>query len=263
MVEFGFGPASLPFHRFGSGDQRLVLVPGVMDALGWNTPRRLTAELLARYYFRAYRDYEVWVLSRPPGLPPDATVADLADQYEDAIDVLDPHAIMGMSLGGYIGSHLAQRFDAINRLVLVGCGSNLGVYGRETLERWRQLAADGSYARLHRSYSRAVYAGWRRTVVPPLYRVGARWLPTPVEQGDVATSCGALLDFESESVFPSVETPTLVVGGHDDSLVPLESQRTAAEQLPNGQHKAFPGGHAVYEESRNAVASSVLAFLDS
>jgi len=29
-VEYGTGPGGLPYHRFGSGEQPLVVVPGVL-----------------------------------------------------------------------------------------------------------------------------------------------------------------------------------------------------------------------------------------
>ena len=94
-MEFGIGPADLPFHRFGDGSRRLVLVPGLFDSLGWNRPSKLGANLLSRYYFRSYRAVDVWVLSRPPGLSPDVTVDDMASQYRVALAELGPAHVMG------------------------------------------------------------------------------------------------------------------------------------------------------------------------
>lgn len=263
MVAFGRGPADLPFHRFGTGQRRLVLIPGVMDSLGWNTPRRLTAELLARYYFRSYRAYDVWVLSRPPGLRGAETVTEMAAMYEDALEAVGPSAVMGMSLGGYVAAILARESPHVEKLVLVGCGTTLGDSGRQTVRRWRALASNRAYGVLHLDYARTVYAGWRGHVLPPLYRLGARWLPEPAVPGDVETSCDAVLSFEGEELFEDVSVPTLVVGGDQDELVPVANQRDAATLFPDGRQALFAAGHAVYEERRSAVSKTVTAFLDA
>jgi len=187
-VEHGNGPAGLPFHRFGTGDERLVIVPGVMDSLGWNTPGALTAHLLARYYFHRLREFDVWVLSRPPGLLAGITAEKMAEQYADALDELGPAHILGFSLGGAIGSHVAaNRPDLVDRLILAGAAHRLGSYGETIMARWQELAERQEWASLHVDYSQTVYAGSRRIIIPPLYRLGARLLPEPESRGDVSS----------------------------------------------------------------------------
>lgn len=263
MATHGVCPSGHPYHRFGSGSQRLVVVPGVMDSLGWNTPRSLTAELLATYYFRDYDSYDVWVLSRPPGLPAGQTVAEMAAGYADVLEVIGPAHVLGISLGGCLAAHLARRRpELVDRLVVLSCGTRPGAYGRVTFDRWSKLAAARRYRELHVEYARTVYTGFRRVVVPPLYRLGGALLPEPQEHGDVETSCLAVRDFDGSDLFEAVEAPTLVVGGRHDVLFPVETARDATRRCQNGRLVTFDSGGAVYEEQRRAVANAVLGFLD-
>lgn len=261
MAEYGTGPAGHPYHRFGSGDERVVILTGVLDGIGWwNDPDWVTTQILARYYFRAYREYDVRVIARPPGLPEGVGAAEMAEGYAEVLAELGPANVLGISLGGAIGAHLAAETDLVERLVLVSCGTGLGAYGRQTVERWRENATRRRYRAVHMDYIRAVYAGTRRLVVPPLYRAGARWLPEPAEPGDVEYSCAAMLAYDG-SVLSSVSVPTLVVGGRQDQLVPVERHREAARRL-DGHLALLEGGHGVYEERRTGVADAVLPFLN-
>ena len=260
MAACGVGPAEHPYHRVGDADgDVLVVLPGVTDGLGWwNDPGRLTAAALS-YYFRAYREYDVWVVSRPPGVPEGADAAALAAGYAEVLDEIGRAHVLGISLGGAIGAHLAAETDLVRRLVLVSCGAGLGAFGRQTVTRWRDLASQRRYRDLHLEYVRRVYAGYRRLVVPPLYRLGARWLPEPPVTGDVERACEAMLAYDG-AVLSAVSVPALVVGGRRDSLVPRASHRLAVDRLGCPLALA-PGGHAVYEESRRALASVVGPFL--
>lgn len=261
MVTYGTGLAGCPYYRFGAGEESLVVIPGLFDSLGWNTPSWLPARLLAHYYFRPYSGFDVWQLSRAPGLPRDVSVYEMAQTYHEALQSIGDAHVIGISLGGYIGSTLATISDHVQSLVLVGCGREPGQYGRQTIERWRGLAASREYAALHRDYVRTVYAGYRRILMPPLYRVAAPVLPRPAVEGDVERSCAATLSFDGEDVFADISVPTLVVGGTEDVLYPLDEQQALVEDIDGATHATFDGGHAVIEERRTAVANRVTSFL--
>lgn len=262
MATYGHSARNLPYHRFGSGPETLVVIPGVMDSLGWNTPRRTTAELLARYYFRAFREYDVWVLSRHPGLDADVTIGDLARTYASVIERHGSAHVMGLSLGGSIATVLTHEFpDLVDSLVLVSCGTTLGTDGRRILDTWETLAREGEWAALHIEYARRTYSGRHRQVVPRLYRLCRPLLPRPVYPRDVVLSCALLREYHGGDRLRSIETPTLVVGDTDGPLFPLETQRDAASVTPNGYLATFEGGHAVYEESRRTFGDVVTRFL--
>lgn len=259
MPTHGVFSTGHPYYRFGSGDTPLLVLPGVTAGIGWwNDPDWLTAAVLERYYFRAYRDYDVWVIARPPG-GERKSAPKMAADYAAVLDELGQAHIIGISLGGAIGAHLAAATDLVERLVLISCGVGLGEFGRQTVTQWRDYAATGQYRKLHYEYARRVYTGRSRFVVPPLYRLGGRWLPEPVVSGDVERACEALCSYDG-AVLSTVSTPALVVGGRADALVPIASHHEAADRLDCSLALAT-GGHAVYEENKVGISDVVTDFL--
>lgn len=253
----------IPFHRFGDGSQSLVIIPGVMDALGWNTPSKLTGELLSRYYFRAFMTYDIWVLSRPPGLPSGVTLDRVTSRYAEVIEALGGAHVLGLTLGGAIGVQLASRYPAlVDKLVLAACGTTLGVTGREILLRWRALARKSRWDKLHAAYARQMYTGAASRIVPVFYRLGNRFVPGPVVGSDVVQSCDLLLDYDARASAEAVDASTLVVADTTGPLFPQQDQRDLAGRLKHGHLATIAGGHTVYEESRRTFGSVVRRFLD-
>lgn len=262
MENYGIGPGMIPYHRFGSGSESLLVLPGVMDAVGWNRPRRVTRELLARYYFRAFRQYDVWVASRPVGLSPGESASEMAERYVPLLEKQDKSHILGFTLGGAIGSYLAREYPGlVDRLVLVACGTRLGDGGSEIVRRWQAFARAGNWTKLHVDYARRMYDGVYSDVFPVLYRLCAPLLPQPERASDVVQSCEALLRYDGERVFGDINAPALVVADTDGPLFPECLQRDAASRLGDGYIATVPGSHAVYEQSGQAFADVVKRFL--
>lgn len=59
--------------------------------------------------------------------------------------------------------------------------------------------------------------------------------------------------------------PTLVIHGDDDQIVPLETcGKVAAEMLPDGQLKVYPGGsHGICTTHKDQINADLLAFIRS
>jgi pimeloyl-ACP methyl ester carboxylesterase len=262
MVEYGVAPTEHPSHRFGTGSQRLLVIPGVTDSLGWNQPSWLTGTLLARYYFPAFHEYDVWVVSRPPGLQEGQTAAGMATGYAAVLDRLGGAHVLGFSLGGFIACHLAAKHpDLVDKLVLGVTGTRLGTEGRRTLRRWMEFADTGRWGALHADYADTVYDGRRRRLFSVLYRVGSVLLPRPRSSGDVTVSCEAALEYDGEDVLGRIDVPTLVVGGNRDTLFPEHLQRDAARRVRDGHVAVLEGGHAVYDERQRQFNDTVVRFL--
>lgn len=263
MVEYGEGPTGHPYHRFGRGAERLVLIHGVTDSLGWNEPDWVTATVLSRYYFPEFREYDVRVVSRPPGLSEGETAAEMAASYANLLDRLGGAHVLGFSLGGFVASHLADRHPhLVDRLVLGVSGTRLGANGERTIRHWKQFADSERWIDLHLDYAETVYDGRREDLVSALYRIGAPLLPRPVVGDDVAISCEATLAYDGEGVLAEIDVPTLVVGGTRDELFPEHLMRDAARRVPDGHVAMLDGGHAVYDERRRAFNNTVVRFLN-
>ena len=61
---------------------------------------------------------------------------------------------------------------------------------------------------------------------------------------------------------PSIATPTLVVHGDADILVPTENGRLIAARIPGAELVLIPGaGHMLQADGGDAVRAAVLGFL--
>lgn len=262
MESYGIGPGEVPYHRFGSGSESLFVLPGVMDSLGWNRPSRVTRELLARFYFREFKTFDTWVTSRPVGLQEAESVRQMAQRYVPLLEQAGGGHVLGFTLGGAVAVHLAATHPRlVDRLVLVACGTRLGLRGERILRRWRTLAQRKNWRALHVDYAKTMYTGTYRRLVPSLYRLCHPLLPRPEKPDDVRVSCDALLEYDGSTVLGDIEAETLVVADTEGPLFPETLQHDAARRVEDGYVGTIPGGHAVYEQSRRAFADVVTRFL--
>jgi pimeloyl-ACP methyl ester carboxylesterase len=263
-VDYGLFEDRLPYYRFGSGTDPLVVVPGLSDAMRRGEPNRAVGEALARRY-RAYTDdYTVWVVSRPSGLPAGSSTRDLAGGYATVLEAVGGGDVLGLSLGGFVAQHLAADYPAlVDRLVLGVSASRLGEEGRTVVSRWRQLAAEGQWGELAADTARHTYVGWRRPAYAAALRAfGATALGRPATPADVVISCEACLDHDAGDRLAELPVPTLVVGGDRDELFPANLLRETAETLPEGRLELLPGvGHGATEQAHEAFDAAVLSFL--
>ncbi len=271
-VDLGRGPSveygrlgRFPYHRVGDGDRRLVVFPGLSDALSSRDPSRLTAEWLARRAFADLTDvFDVWVVSRPRGMPTDYTTRDMAGEYASLLDRTGPASVLGLSMGGLVAQHLAADYpDLVNELVLGVSGHRLGDEGRRAVRRWRDWAEEGEWLELALDATAVTYSGHRRLLYPPLLRaadgLGAL---EPEKPADAVTSCRACLDHDAEAELADVDAPTLVLGGAEDRLFPESVLRKTARGVPDAKLGLLGGvGHGAPEERRRAFLRAVRSFL--
>ena len=60
-----------------------------------------------------------------------------------------------------------------------------------------------------------------------------------------------------------IETPSLVIHGSEDLIVPVENGRTLAERLPNAEYVELTGrGHNLPLEAPETFADAVRGFLE-
>jgi pimeloyl-ACP methyl ester carboxylesterase len=263
-VDYGLFEDRLPYYRFGSGTDQLLVIPGLSDALRGDGPNRAIGEMLARR-FRAYADdYTVWVVSRPSGLPAGSSTRDMAGGYATVLDAVGGGDVVGLSLGGFVAQHLAADYPAlVDRLVLGVSASRLGEEGRSIVSLWRRLAAEGRWGPLAADTARHTYVGWRAPAYAAALRVlGATALGRPGTPADVVVSCEACLDHDAGDRLAALAVPTMVVGGDRDDLFPVDLLRETADTLPEGRLELIPGvGHGATEQTREAFDAAVGSFL--
>jgi pimeloyl-ACP methyl ester carboxylesterase len=184
-------------------------------------------------------------------------------------------AVVGNSMGGFIGIELAIRFpERVERLVLVSA-AGLSI---QYLRNERALAVLGALGnRL------AAYSGWvasrsdalaRRPVARrAIFGIVAHRpdrLPGPLVAEQVRGSgkpgfipaLDALTDYPIRDRLGEIACPTLIVWGAEDKLVPARDADEFARLIPNSRKVVWPEtGHVAMLERPEAFNALVQAFL--
>jgi non-heme chloroperoxidase len=185
--------------------------------------------------------------------------ADLA-AFMDALH-LEAAVVVGGSSGGFIARRFAMDHpERTLGLVLLGSPATLrdkpGV-----LEMWKSTISkltDPISPDLVREFAegtltRPVPQAFLETIVQENLKVPARvWIAT----------FEGLLEDDSLGELDKIKTPTLVVWGDQDAILPQSDQETLAAAITGSRLLVYPGaGHAFYWEDPGRVASDLAAFI--
>jgi pimeloyl-ACP methyl ester carboxylesterase len=171
--------------------------------------------------------------------------ADDVKGFCDALGIVKP-VVYGASFGGMVAMAYAVRHAAHpGKLVLVSTSAQLAAHAPAKVAMFRRLGGDVAGDLAHRRFiegdtSPAVLAAWLEIAVPLYTRVAA----DPQAMGRIRLNRDATAWFnrpggEGRSLdllasLSRVRCPTLVLGGVDDPMLPIECQRDIAAALPQG-----------------------------
>lgn len=249
------------YATFGSGERRLVVLPGLSDGLA---TVRGKAALLMPPYLGYLRTHRIYIFSRRDDLAPGATTEDMARDQLAACDELglDRFSVLGVSQGGMIAQSLALLApERVEKLVLAVTAPRANETIRENVARWLDMTSRGSHAALmrdtaERSYSEAYLRAVRKTY-PFLGIVGR-----PRDYRRFAANCGAILSFDASDALGGISCPTLIIGGEKDMIVGADAAYELHGLIAGSELYVYPGlGHGLYEESGDFYRR-VFAFID-
>lgn len=73
-----------------------------------------------------------------------------------------------------------------------------------------------------------------------------------------------LLEDDSSKELNKIKTPTLIIWGDKDTVIPRSDQETLLELIPDSQLIVYPGaGHSLYWEEPAKIASDIAAFIEN
>ena len=180
----------------------------------------------------------------------------------DAVGAPRAH-VLGVSLGGAVAQELARSFPhRVDRLVLVSTSTGaLGVPGRPgALAHFLRPTAYASMSGIERNAGRMF--GGRLREQPELVR---RWhLRPPAHLKAYLFRLAGTAGWTSLPWLRHLGTPTLVLHGGADPIVPLLNARVLARLIPGARLHVVPGGgHLLLLDSATEVVPVIAAFLNS
>lgn len=250
------------YEVYGAGDP-LLLVNGLgSDFSEWLY--QLPA-FSARYRVIVFDNRGAGESEAPPGPYTTAQMADDVAALLDGLGIARAH-LLGVSLGGMIAQQVVLRHPGkVDRLVLActAPGGTLSV--RPSPEALAAFARDPS-ADLEAQIRRTIpwlyterYCRERSEEVEDFIR---RRLARPADDAGAAAQLAAAIGHDAGERLAEIRSPTLVITGSEDRLVPPENSRRIAERIPGSRLLLLPGApHRLFAENAEAFNREVLAFL--
>jgi 3-oxoadipate enol-lactonase len=252
------------YDEHGSGTP-LLLIPGLgASRLSWWKQ----IEPLSRRYRVISFD------NRDAGDSAHATapysIGELAEDAAQAIEALDlgPTYVMGWSMGTFISQELTVRHpDLVDRLILVAGSAGGPTQTRAAPEfatLLRRSETEPIEARVRRTYPLLAAPGYMQRHPEDLDRLVWSQSAKPMSFVCYQRQLGAIMNWSGVGLqLPQVKTPTLVIHGDLDPLVPYPNGQYIASQMPNATLSTYPGvGHLPPIEAHERFNREVQEFLE-
>lgn len=239
----------MPYIRFGTGDQVLIMLPGLGDSLRTNKGAALPVAAIYRMFAK---DFTVYAFSRKNGLPAGYTTRDMARDVKTAMDLLgiEKAHVFGVSMGGMIAQHLAADYpEAVDKLILTVTAARSNPLLEESVQEWIRCAKEDDHTALIESNLRRVYSESyyqkNKHLIPVLGK-----LTKPDSYDRFFTQADACLNHNAFDRLPHIQSETLVIGGNQDRSLGGDASREIAAAIPGAVLKMYPlWGHSLYEEA--------------
>ena len=255
------GDTRMCYVSFGSGEGKLVVLPGLSDGLATVKGKAL---VLSAPYRKFLQDHTVYMFSRKDDMPGGYTIEAMADDQALAMEALgiDRACVLGVSQGGMIAQCLAIRHpERVAKLVLAVTAPNANDTVQAVVSGWIDMALRGDHTALmvdtaEKMYSEAYLSKNRRLF--PLLALFTR----PGSYDRFLTNARAILQFDVREGLNGIACPTLILAGSEDRTVGTEAAGELRRGIPGSEWFVYEGlGHGAFEEAKDFY-DRVFAFCD-
>ena len=263
-VETGTLSGHWPFAKVGSGTNKLLVFPGIHDALADVTVNpRFAAWFCRELAF----DRTVYMISRRDQLPVGFGVREMADDYALVVaEHFERPDILGVSMGSAIAQEFAVGHPELTgHLALATVGCRLPPDKRPVCEHWIELARREAWRELFLDLVDNVYGRNRRAVFQAILpQTDSSFFGRSAAANDFIVSVEACLDFDTSQRVAGIQSPTLVIGGEADLLTPARELRDLAARINGAECLLLQGaGHGVFEERKEEFDGAIVKFLSA
>jgi 3-oxoadipate enol-lactonase len=245
----------------GDGDETIVLVNGLADDLEtWVL--QMDDLLGAGYRVLRFDNRGIGASSAPPGPYTTKLFAQDAKALVDELGLTGFHMV-GVSMGGMIAQEYALAYPDDLRSVTLACTyAAPGPFCSRMFAMWADLAPKLGVPFVMRDVTL-----WAFTV--PFFEeredelrefeAEMAQMPQPVDV--YLAQLHSIQTHDTTARLAEIRTPTLVLAGEEDILIPVRLSRRLHEGIPGAAWQTTPGGHACLWESPEPFNRTVLDFL--
>lgn len=244
----------------GSGEPLLLIMGLSYPSYMWHRTRPFLAQ---NFRTIAFDNRGIGQSDVPEGVYPIAQMASDAAAVLDAASVPSAH-VFGVSMGGMIAQEFALQYPQRVRSLILGCtnagGSHVVNAAPEVLQilmRQGMTPEEAKEAIIPFIYD----AGTPRARIDEDMVIRMKWYPTP--QGYFGQLQG-ILAWEAYSRIAQIKSPTLIIHGETDQLVPVANAHLIAERIPHAKLVLIPHASHVFETDQPGVANrAIMEFLSA
>ncbi len=245
------GNTDMYYVSFGSGERKLVVLPGLSDGLATVKGKAL---ILSPPYRGFFRDYTVYMFSRKNDMPEGYSIRDMADDQIRALKTLgiDRAYLLGVSQGGMIAQYMAiDHSEMVTRLILAVTAPNANTVVQENVSGWIDMVKRGDHSALMADTAEKMYSEKYLQKNRKYFPLLARFTK-PRTYDRFLKNAHAILGFDCRSELSEISCPTLIIAGSDDHTVGNDAAAELNRAIMGSELYVYEGlGHGAFEEAKD------------
>lgn len=251
------------YYEIEGDGEPLVLIPG-FAAGSWIWFKQ-TAALARKFRVITFDPRGVSASDKPEGVQTIGLLADDVAHLLQKIGVESAH-IVGASFGGFVAQEFALKYPAMTRKLVLCCtsfgGPNHVVPAAETLQALASTRGLNSEDRMRENLLLAFTPEYVRTQVAEVDHIVHLRATNEVPEHIYMSQLQAAMSFNSESRLKEIHSPTLVVSGDADVIVPVQNSRNLADRIAGAKLHIIEGGsHTFFIERAEEFNQIITEFL--
>jgi pimeloyl-ACP methyl ester carboxylesterase len=257
------GDLRMFYESRGSGEPLLMIFGLGGDTTFWSP--RLLEQLARDFRVIAFDNRGAGRTDKPDAPYSIELFADDTAGLLHALDVPRAH-VFGISMGGMIAQELVLRHPAIAQSLTLGCTT---AGGEHSLPPPPEAIAALTAPRDGKTDAQIIREGWpflyTRNYVERHREELEAGIPALIEFMMPAFAyqrqLAAILTFNTYERLEQIRTPTLVVTGADDNLLPAANSQVIAQRIPGARaHLIANSGHLFFNETTDEFLSVFVPF---
>jgi 3-oxoadipate enol-lactonase len=252
--------AKIYWDEAGEGEPLLLIMGLGYPSSAWHRTRPV---LSMKYRTIALDNRGVGRSDLPPGPYSIALMASDAAAVLDAAGAERAH-VFGISMGGMIAQEFALQYPKRVRSLILGCTAAGGPHAvrsepeaaKMLMSRGNMTPEDAAQAALPFIYHPAT----PRKLIEEDLEIRRPWFAS---QASYNAQLQGVVTFESYSRLSQINSPTLVIHGESDRLVPAGNGKLIAEKIPGAKLILLAqASHIFTTDQPEAAHRAILAFLE-